>query len=125
MSQVLKKEAITMAIGVAVLCVIMLAAFAVLGYYDTSALLGAVLGGSFAVFNFILMGITVQMATKKSSAKDAQALMGISYAVRLALSAVIVIIGIKVDAFNYITVFLPLFFPRLVIFISNLIRKEE
>ncbi|MEG2038864.1 MAG: ATP synthase subunit I [Oscillospiraceae bacterium] len=125
MSEVLKKEAITMTIGIVVLCAIMLAIFSVLGYYDSTALYGAMLGGGFAIVNFILLGITVQKVTKKSSPKSAQSFQSASYALRLILTAAVVIIGIKVDIFNYLTVFIPLFFPRIVIFFSNILRKEE
>lgn len=125
MSKALKKEAITMTVGMVVLCAIMLAVFAVLGYYDSRALLGALLGGTYAVINFILLGITVQLSTKKKSAKAAQSFMGASYTLRLVLTAAVVIIGIKVDIFNYVAVFIPLFFPRIVIFFSNILRKEE
>ena len=51
---------IRVAIGVAAFCLVMNVVFAVLGYWDYTVLTGSVLGGVYAVGNFLLMGLTVQ-----------------------------------------------------------------
>ena len=62
---VVKKETGTIAIGVCVLSLMMLAVFAFLQKLDYTVLLGNLLGCFAAVPNFFLMGLTVQKAVEK------------------------------------------------------------
>ena len=76
--------------------------------------LGNLLGGVFAVLNFFLMGITVQIAVNKDEKKAAQ-IIRLSQMLRNLAIGVVIIIGVLVPIFNVWTVALPFFFPRIAI----------
>ena len=48
----------------------MIGIFAVLGYYDTSVLLGGIFGSLIAIANFFFMTLGVDLASKKAEAQD-------------------------------------------------------
>lgn len=87
--------------------------------------LGNLLGGVFAVLNFFLMGITVQIAVNKDEKKAAQ-IIRLSQMLRNLAIGVVIIIGVLVPIFNVWTVALPFFFPRIAIaFRSIFLKKQE
>lgn len=114
-----RQETIRIAVGTAALCGVMLAVLAALGRFDHTALLGAVLGWALAAGNFLLLGITVQRAAAADE-KRAKNIMQTSYTLRNLLCALGVILGFVVPVFNWVTVILPLFFPRVTILLMQL-----
>jgi len=63
--QAVKVETQKIAWGVLLLTVIMVAVFAILGYFDYTVPLGALLGACGAVANFFFMAMTVQRITEQ------------------------------------------------------------
>lgn len=87
--------------------------------------LGNLLGASFAILNFFLMGITVQIAVNKDEKKAAQ-IIRLSQMLRNLGVGVVIIIGVLAPIFNVWTVALPFFFPRVAIaFRSIFLKKQE
>ena len=123
-----KLESKRIAIGVLAMSVIMEIVFVVLGRIDYTVLLGNLLGGGWAILNFFLMALAVQKSVKKDLPQEAKLVLQNSYTRRLLLSVAILLIGIKVEYFNWISVVIPLIFPRITIAIIKLPifqRKEE
>ena len=123
-----KLESKLIAIGVLAMSVIMEIVFVVLGRFDYTVLLGNLLGGGWAILNFFLMALAVQKSVKKELPQEAKLVLQNSYTKRLLFSVAILLIGIKVEYFNWISVVIPLIFPRITIAIIKLPifqRKEE
>lgn len=123
-----KLESKRIAIGVLTMSVIMEIVFVVLGRFDYTVLLGNLLGGGWAILNFFLMALAVQKSVKKELPQEAKLVLQNSYTKRLLFSVAILLIGIKVEYFNWISVVIPLIFPRITIAIIKLPifqRKEE
>ncbi len=141
-----KQETKKMAIGVGVLSLLMLFVFAVIGRFEMRVLWGTIYGAGYAVLNFFLMALTVQMAAAKMEGvrlpddefdeegnvkpreevpeqKAARALVQRSYTVRMFLTAIAAIIAIKVPVFHAVPAIIALFFPRLVIMAQPLLQK--
>ncbi|MDO4286205.1 MAG: ATP synthase subunit I [Eubacteriales bacterium] len=123
-----KSESKRIAIGVLAMSVIMEIVFVVLGKFDYTVLLGNLLGGGWAILNFFIMALAVQKSVKKELPQEAKLVLQNSYTKRLLCLVGILLIGIKVEYFNWIAVIVPLFFPRITIAIVKLPifqRKEE
>ena len=123
-----KLESKRIAIGVLAMSVIMEIVFVVLGRFDYTVLLGNLLGGGWAILNFFLMALAVQKSVKKELPQEAKLVLQNSYTKRLLFSVAILLIGIKVEYFNWISVVIPHIFPRITIAIIKLPifqRKEE
>lgn len=123
-----KTETKRIAIGVVAMSVIMEIVFAVLGRLDYTVLLGNLLGGGWAVLNFFIMALAVQKSVKRETPQEAKLVLQNSYTKRLLCLVGILLIGMKVDYFYWVTVVIPLFFPRITIAIVKLPifqRKEE
>lgn len=145
-----KQETKKIAVGVAILCALMVLVFALIGYYDQTVLWGTLLGGGFAVFNFFLMALTVQHAAEQMNGvrlpdeepameteseqatapkeevpqqKAARKIVQRSYLLRMALTAGVAVLSIKAPVFHAVPAIIALFFPRIVITIQPLWQK--
>lgn len=118
------KEGCFIALGVLVLSVIMEAVFIIIKRWDYTVLLGNLLGGSIAVLNFFLMGITVQNAIGKTE-KEIRNRVRSSHIMRMFLISIGLIIGIVLPCFNSIAAILPYLFPRIAISLRPLFFKSE
>lgn len=136
-----------MAIGVAILTVLMVGVFLIIGMFDATVLAGAVFGGAFAVLNFFLMAMSVQKAAElmngvqlppeevgedgqvvdkplSPEATKARQKMQLSYTGRMLLTVVFAIIALLVPAIHPVAALIPLLFPRIVIMIQGLVQKN-
>lgn len=136
-----------MAIGVAILTVLMVGVFLIIGMFDATVLAGAVFGGAFAVLNFFLMAMSVQKAAElmngvqlppeevnedgepvdrplSPEATKARQKMQLSYTGRMLMTVVFAIIALLVPAIHPVAALLPLLFPRIVITIQGLVQKN-
>ena len=143
-----KQETKKILVGEVVLSAIMLLVFLLIKRFDLTVLWGTLLGGGYAVFNFFLMALTVQMAAAKMEGvrlpddeydedgnvkpreevpeqKAARALVQRSYTLRMFLTAIVAIIAVKVELFNAIPAIIALFFPRIVITAYALMQKNR
>ena len=96
--------------------------FFVLGKWNYTVLLGNILSGSVAVINFFLMGITVQKAVAKEE-KDAKKTVKVSQIYRNLGVLIFTVIGVVLPCFDTVSVFVPIFFPRVAIAFRPLFKK--
>ena len=118
------KETRYLALWVLVLSLLMQAVFLILRRWDYTVLLGNLLGGTAAVGNFFLMGLSVQKALGKDE-KGAKSAMKVSQAYRTLLVLVLLILGVVLPWFDTVTVILPIFFPRIGMAFRPLFDKGE
>ena len=115
------------AIGEAVCVAAMLGIYALLGLFDTSVLLGGLVGGILAILNFFFMAVIASLAADKAQQQDVQGgqkLIQGSYPIRLLILAVILFACAKSGFFNVVALVLPLAFVRPSITIAEFFRKS-
>ncbi|MBR6568933.1 MAG: hypothetical protein IKK75_00615 [Clostridia bacterium] len=144
----IKQETLRMAAGVAILTVMMVGVFLIIGMFDMTVLWGALLGAAFAVLNFFLMAMGVQKAAAlmngvqlppeeepaegeeaaekplSPQAIKAKQKMQLSYTGRMLLTAAMAIVALAVPCFHPVAALIPLLFPRIVIFFIGLVQKN-
>ena len=111
------------AIGVAILCGI----FALLSKFDTTVLLGGIVGGLVAVANFFVMAIGVNIAADKATdqnVKSAQATIKGSYGLRMIGMVVILFAFAKSGLCNVIALVVPLIFVRFTLTLQEFFRRK-
>ena len=118
----LKKDTLYIAFFVFVLSVFTEAVFLVLNKWNLDVLWGNLLSGTFAVFNFFLMGIGVEKAVTKDE-KEAKNIIKTSQTLRQFM--LFAVAGVGAYFFNWITAVLPLFFPRIAITIKPFLGKNK
>lgn len=115
------------ALGVAICTVLMIAVFALMGYYDTSVLLGGMVGAVLAIGNFFFMAVGTSLAADKAEQQDVKAgkaLVQQSYLLRLVVLFVILFACAKSGLFNLFALVLPLMFVRPSLTIAEFFRKK-
>lgn len=147
---VVKQETKKIALGVAVLSLLMIAVFLILRKFDLSVLLGAVIGSLAAVGNFFLMALSVQKAADSmpplppeeteedagedkeekekplsEEAKNAKKRMQLSYTLRMLMMAAIAIAAVSLPFVNSWAALIPMLFPRIVISLIGLLQKNQ
>ncbi|MBD5094518.1 MAG: ATP synthase subunit I [Subdoligranulum sp.] len=116
-----KREAMHIAVGTLVFSCIMNGVFALLGQWNLTVLWGTLLGGGFAVLNFILLALSVQKLAAETDEKKGKAWMQMSYQMRMIATVVVGIIGVSVPCFHWVAVLIPLLFPRITILAMQLL----
>ena len=112
---VVLRETAFVAVGTALLCVLMNAVFLVIGKWDLKVLFGPLLGYAVSVLNFFLMGLSVQGSLGKEE-KDIKTRMRVSLILReLLLLAVALAAYFLKGVFNIIPLVITYVFPRIVI----------
>lgn len=124
MDPVVKKETFYIAVGTAVISAAVQIVWATFFQYDLSVFLGGLWGGAFAIGNFFMLGLTVHKAAKDGDALMAKRRVQSSYSLRLALTALIVVVAAILPQINWIMATMSLFFPRLTILAEPLFRKD-
>ena len=115
------------ALGVAVPTALMIVVFAVLGYYDTSVLLGGIAGALIATANFFLMALSTSLAADKAQQQDVkggQALIQLSYIGRMLGLFLVLILLAKSGYFHVIPLAVPLIFVRPALTIAEIFKKK-
>lgn len=113
-----KRELKHIACGVLIGTVLMLVVFAVLGRFDTSVLLGALLGAAAALLNFLFLCFCVQKAV--TLGQRAKTYMQSTYALRTLFTLGVMVVGFLAPQLNWVAVVIPVFFPRVTIFAMQL-----
>ncbi len=120
------KETAVIALGEVICSAVMVAVFAVLGYFQMNVLWGA-LGGSFVMTaNYFFMAVTVSLASDRATrgeVQEAQKMIQLSSVARLFAMGVLLFVGIKLGA-NVIALVLPLAFARPVLMLAEFFRKK-
>lgn len=130
-----RREIKRIAIGTAILDVLMIGAFALLDllkimdFQLLPVLLAAAVGSCLAIGSFTLLCITVQQAVEIEDRKKMQAKFQLSYNIRMVVQAGWVVICFFVPWLNIFAGAIPLAFPKITILYLNgkgkLIDKTE
>ena len=123
-SEVIAVETKKVAKGTAILTGISLFICLLSGKFDIPIILGFLLGSVYSVYNFYRMGKSIEKSFNMPSHK-AQGYMTSQYFLRLLCTGLVIFIGFWVDYINYFGIIIPLIFPKLTIFFSEIFRKEE
>lgn len=114
--------------GELLLSAVMVAVFALLGYYETGVLLGAAVGSLIATLNHAILVLSVNAASKKAENQDVkggQALIQMSYMGRLIGLFLILVLCAKSGIFNLIALVLPLVFSRPVLVFTDHFNQKK
>ena len=104
----------------------MVGIFALLGKFDSTVLLGAVVGALAATLNFFFMALFASMAADKATEQKVakgQALVRASYLIRMAVLFLLLFAFAKSGLCNVVTLVVPLIFIRLTLTIAEFFRK--
>ena len=124
-------ESRRIAIGSAIGTLIMLAVFAAIGRFDSTVVLGALLGYVTAVLNFFLLSVTVQQAAgdiqgdEEERVSRGKRLMRTSYSMRRLLQGVVIVVALLVPCFNWVATVIPLVLPQLSIVARQLFSRHK
>lgn len=119
------------AIGSAIGTLIMLAVFAAIGRFDSTVVLGALLGYVTAVLNFFLLSVTVQQAAgdiqgdEEERVSRGKRLMRTSYSMRRLLQGVVIVVALLVSCFNWVATVIALVLPQLSIVARQLFSRHK
>lgn len=116
------------ALGELVGVALMIAVFALLGKYDTTVLLGGIVGGLIAVANFFSMAVITTLAADRAEAQDVESgkkLVQGSYPVRMLVLAAALFLCAKSGYFHVVALVIPLIFVRPTITLAEFFRKER
>lgn len=114
-------------IGQILCCAAMVGVFFLLGKYDTSVLLGSVLGGMISIANFFIMSLCASIAADKAAKQDVkggQALITLSYTGRMAGLFLVLALCASSGMFNLIALAIPLIFTRPILTVAELFNKK-
>ena len=121
------QETGVIAIGEAVGVALMIGAFALLGKFDRTVLLGGMVGGLLSVANFFAIAVVTTLAADRAEKQDVQGgvkLVQGAYPIRMLVLAVTLILCAKSGYFNVVALALPLLFVRPTITIAEFFRKK-
>lgn len=121
------KETGLVLLGVSVLSALMVGIFALVGYYDTTVLLGAAVGAALAVLNFFAMALGTSLAADKAEKQDVkggQALVQMSYIGRMVILFIALIVCAKSGLFHPLAMVIPLVFVRPVLSVAEIFKKK-
>ncbi len=105
----------------------MIGIFALLGSFDSSVLLGGIVGGAVAVANFLAMAIGVNIAADKAEQQDVkggQAAIKGSYMLRMIGMAVVLFAFARSGLCNVIALVVPLLFVRITLTVQEFFRRK-
>ena len=107
---------------------VMLAVYGLLGKFDRQVLIGALLGGSVAVLNFLFLSMAVTRATDRAARGEAaKATLSVqaSSVCRLLGMGAVFVIAFKAGLCDPVAALLPLLFVRPIINIMDFFGKER
>ncbi len=116
------RETRRIAIGEAALLAVMLIVYAALGRFALSVALGGVIGSAYAVFNFFMLGMTVQKAMTLREENEALATMQLrsSYSMRMVGMLVVCVVAFSLPFVDGLACVIPMAFPRITILVLQL-----
>lgn len=115
MQEATKRETMHIGVGVLGLCLVMNLIFLLCGAWTMRVLWSTLLGGGWAVINFILLAFSVQIAAAAENEKRGKLKLQLSYSLRMLGTLAVVVVGLQVSCFHWLPVVLPLLFPRITI----------
>lgn len=107
------------------LAVFTYAGFALCGYYGWETILSILLGTLYALFQFYQIGkAAVRAAALYRDPSRAQKQVFSGYLTRYALTALLVVLAFKLPFLNPAAVIIPLFYTKVILLISNILRRK-
>lgn len=100
--------------------------FALVGYYSTQVLLGAIIGGILAVGNFFLMAVAAEAAADRAMNEDVKggkALIKVSQGMRLLVLFVLFLLLAKTGVCNPIAMAVPVLAASPILMVVEFFRK--
>lgn len=125
--QFVLRETGMLAIGQLLCAGAMVGIFALLGYYDSTVLIGAAVGCVMAVGNFFMMAVASEAAADKAmndDVKGGKAAIKASFRMRLVILFVLLILLAKSGVCNPIAMVVPLLLTRPVLTVVEFFRKS-
>lgn len=125
-----KKELTRIACGTAICTAAMWVVFAALhlvGWvrFDSTVILGSILGAAVAIANFAGICFVVQKIIDEQDEKRRKARLQLSHNARMLMQAVWVVVAIAAPCFQPFASVLPLFFPRITIYYLQITGKYQ
>ena len=120
--KIVYQETGIVAIGVLICTAVMIGAFALLGKYDTSVLLGGIVGALIATANHAVLVAGVMIASKKAENQDTkggQSVIQLSYMGRLLVLFLILVLCAKSEVFHLLALVIPLLFTRPILTVTD------
>lgn len=115
--QSIVKETKRIGVGTVIMLVVMLAIYAVLGKFTVGVLLGGLLGSAYAIFNFFLLGMTLQKASSMTDQQMAHMKVRSSYSTRMIGMLILAVVAFALPFVEGIPCLIALLFPRATIFV--------
>ena len=115
--QSIVKETKRIAVGTVIMLVVMLAVYAVLGKFTVGVLLGGLLGSAYAIFNFFMLGMTLQKAASMIDQQMAHMKVRSSYSTRMIGMLILAVVAFALPFVEGIPCLIALLFPRATIFV--------
>lgn len=115
--QSIVKETKRIAVGTVIMLVVMLAVYAVLGKFTIGVLLGGLLGSAYAIFNFFMLGMTLQKAASMTDQQMAHMKVRSSYSTRMIGMLILAVVAFALPFVEGIPCLIALLFPRATIFV--------
>ena len=115
--QSIVKETKRIAVGTVIMLVVMLAVYAVLGKFTVGVLLGGLLGSAYAIFNFFMLGMTLQKAASMTDQQMAHMKVQSSYSTRMIGMLILAVVAFALPFVEGIPCLIALLFPRATIFV--------
>ena len=115
--QSIVKETKRIAVGTVIMLVMMLAVYAVLGKFTVGVLLGGLLGSAYAIFNFFMLGMTLQKAASMTDQQMAHMKVRASYSTRMIGMLILAVVAFALPFVEGIPCLIALLFPRATIFV--------
>ena len=120
------QETAFVAVGEVICTAAMIGIFALMGYFNTGVVLGAIVGMVLAIGNFLFMAIGASLAADKAQVQDVkggQSLLQMSMLLRYAVLFIVLFACGRSGMFNLIALVLPLVFVRPTLTIAEFFRK--
>lgn len=115
--QSIVKETKRIGVGTVIMLVVMLAVYAVLGKFTVGVLIGGLLGSAYAIFNFFLLGMTLQKAASMTDQQMAHMKVRSSYSTRMIGMLILAVVAFALPFVEGIPCLIALLFPRATIFV--------
>lgn len=124
MTKNVKIDVLRVTAGNFLLGAVMVLIFALAGYFSLPVVFGALLGCSYASLSFFILAVAVTKSVEKDP-ENAQKKVSATYTLRLIAAAVVIVVAIKLDIFNWLAAVIPLFYQRFVIMFAGRMRSKE
>lgn len=117
------KTVVSISKGVLFLDAIVLVILAITGMISKTIIVSLGFGSIYAILNLRLLSLALEKALKMAPSR-AQIYASSQYFLRMAITAVVILVALKADYLNPIAVIAPMFFPKIVILGNNIIKAK-